>query len=128
MSMPRADKRQQPNGLFLRVVMIEGAALAAVTLLYVFDVIENDLFVGLITAVALLGGSILAFTLMRQARRTQQPAGQDGPAVDPGGSTVHGSGASISGTGPAAGQTGADAPDGVGDGYDPMRKYRSPNA
>lgn len=115
---PGSSAAKQLSRFFVGFAVVEGIALAAIILAMVFDVITTEQMIPAIIAVAVIGGMVMSWRMLSQAKQNQQGGSQNpqsgGPShlaeeetASPGSSTSSGLA-------------------GLGD-SDPMAKYRDPN-
>lgn len=69
----RRQHQQRLNRFFLMFAVVEGIVLVAlVIIIYVLELIDPDVGIWLLLAVAALGGAFLSATLLRSVRRNQR--------------------------------------------------------
>lgn len=69
----RDEQRRRQTRFFLTFALIEGAALlAAVILIYGFEIVEPDQGVWILVAIAVVGGIVLSSSLLSMMRRHNQ--------------------------------------------------------
>ncbi|MGF6822712.1 hypothetical protein M2317_001619 [Microbacterium sp. ZKA21] len=69
----RGEQRKQQSRFFLWFALIEGAALLlAVVLVYGFEVVEPEIGIWVLVAIAILGGIVLSSSLLSMMRRNTQ--------------------------------------------------------
>lgn len=72
----RESSQRDFTSFMVKFAVIEGLVLATVTLLWVFEVIDDDVFYVLLPAVVILGGGVLSWRILSNTRQNPGISGQ----------------------------------------------------